>query len=67
MATTIGTIDTAILLKLGDSTPIEVATITPAIRATRTGATVQVNTPKWRRTLALTFLRLAWYLWTSRR
>ncbi|RZT59329.1 hypothetical protein EV140_1934 [Microcella alkaliphila] len=67
MATTVGTIDTAVLLKVGDSTPIEVATITPTIRATCTGATVHVNTPKWRRTLALTFLRLAWHLFTSRR
>lgn len=67
MAVTLATIDTAVLLKVGDSTPIEVATISPAIRATRTGATVHTNTRKWRRTLSLNFLRLAWHLYTSRR
>ena len=64
MAVTAGTLTTRILVATGDGKPTEVGTLTTQLRATDRGAGVTISTRRWRRDLALAFLRMAWHTWT---
>ena len=66
MAAIAGTLTTRVLLAHGDSTPTEVGTITTDLRATSTGAGVQISYRRYRRDIAIAFLRMAWATWTAR-
>ena len=70
MATTVGTVDAQVLVAVGSAAPTKVATITMDLaatrRPTRTGATVELDTRRWQRSLAIAFLRIAWHTWTNR-
>lgn len=66
MAAVMGAIDTRVLLAIGDGEPAEVGTLTTELHATGRGAGVVVSTRRWRRSLALAFLRMAWTMWTMR-
>ena len=65
MAAIAGTIKTRILLATGDSEPHEVGTVTTELHALGNGAGVTLGTRRWRRGLALAFLRMAWHTWTT--
>lgn len=71
MAVSAGTIDGRVLVAIGDAIPTEVATFTSDLTVTRHltghGATLKLDTRKWRRAVAIAFLRIAWHTWTSRR
>ena len=64
MAVTAGTLTTRILVATGDGKPTEVGTLTTQLHATGRGAGVVISTRRWRRDLALAFLRMAWHTWT---
>ena len=70
MAVSAGTIDGRVLVAIADAPPTEVATFTADLTATRHltghGATVELDTRKWRRAVAIAFLRIAWHTWTRR-
>lgn len=70
MAVSAGTIDGRVLVAIGDATPTEVATFSADLTVTRHlavhGATLERDTRKWRRNVAIAFLRIAWHTWTSR-
>ena len=66
MAVTAGTLTTRILVATGDGKPTEVGTLTTQLHATGRGAGVVISTRRWRRDLALAFLRMAWHTWTTR-
>lgn len=66
MAVTAGTLTTRILVATGDGKPTEVGTLTTQLRAAGRGAGVVISTRRWRRDLALAFLRMAWHTWTTR-
>jgi hypothetical protein len=61
-----GTIDTRILIATGDAQPTDVGTVTTYLHATGNGSGVALSTRRWRRDLALAFLRMAWATWTTR-
>lgn len=65
MAAIAGTIKTRILLATGDSEAHEVGTVTTELHAMGNGAGVTLSTRRWRRNLALAFLRMAWHTWTT--
>jgi hypothetical protein len=66
MAAVMGTLDTRVLLAVGDGEPAEIGTLTTELHATGRGAGVVVSTRRWRRSLALAFLRMAWETLTMR-
>lgn len=68
MAVHFGSVPTRIMLGIGDAEPGEVARIDFELTAsTRNGKTVvQANSRRFRRRLALTFIRIAWLAWTAR-
>lgn len=66
MATVAGTIDTRILVATGDAEPTEIGTVSTEMHALGNGTGVAISTRRWRRDLALAFLRMAWATWTMR-
>ena len=66
MAAIAGTIDTRILVAVGDAEPAEVGTLTTELRSTGHGAGVTLSARRWRRSMALAFLRMAWVTWSMR-
>lgn len=68
MAAIIGKIPTRVLVAFGDSDPVEVAQIEYKLSATREGDHVfaEVDERRWRRRMALGFLRIAWSTLTTR-
>ncbi|MDI9889961.1 hypothetical protein [Microbacterium sp. IEGM 1404] len=68
MAVHFGNVPTRIMVGIGDAEPSEVARIDFELTAsTRDGKTVvQGNSRRFRRRLALAFLRVAWMAWTAR-
>ncbi|GGH34151.1 hypothetical protein [Microbacterium album] len=67
MAAIAGTLTTRILVATGDSEPTEVGTVTTDLHATGNGAGITLSARRWRRGLALAFLRMAWATWTMGR
>ncbi len=66
MAVVAGTIKTRIILATGDAEPTEVGAVTSELDALGDRAGVTLSTRRWRRDLALAFLRMAWATWTAR-
>lgn len=66
MAAIAGSIDTRILIATGDAEPTEVGTVTTELHALKSGAGVELSSRRWRRDLALAFLRMAWATWMMR-
>ncbi len=61
-----GKLTTRVLLVHGNSTPTEVGTITTKLHAISNGAGVKLSTRRYRRDLALAFLRMACHVWRQR-
>ena len=66
MAVVAGTLTTRVLLAHGDSILVEVGTVTTDLLAVGRGEGVQLSMRRYRRDLALGFLRMAWATWTNR-
>jgi hypothetical protein len=66
MAAIVGTLDTRVLVAVGDGEPVEVGTLTTQMHGTGSRAGVTLSTRKWRRDLAIAFIRMAWHTWTNR-
>ncbi|MFI8593742.1 hypothetical protein ACIGCK_04840 [Microbacterium sp. NPDC078428] len=66
MAAIAGTITTRVLLAVGDAEPTEIGSLTTNLHATGSGAGVALSARRWRRSLAIAFLRMAWATWTTR-
>lgn len=66
MAVVAGTITTRVLLVVADGEPVEVATLPTKLTAARPGPGVVLNSRRWRLSLALGFLRIAWATATMR-
>jgi hypothetical protein len=62
----VGTLTTRVLLVVGDSEPVEVAAIPTKLSTSRPGPGVVLNSRRWRLSLALGFLRIAWATATMR-
>lgn len=67
MAAIAGTLTTRVLIAIGDGEPAEVATVTTQMHATGSQAGVSLTMSKYRRDLAIAFLRMAWHTWTADR
>lgn len=66
MAVVAGTISTRVLLAVGDTEPVEVATIDTDLHPGDTEHEVMLTSRRWRLSLALGFLRMAWATATMR-
>lgn len=66
MAVIAGTITTRVLLPVGDTEPVEVATIDVDLHPGDTDSEVVLTSRRWRLRLALGFLRIAWGTATMR-
>lgn len=66
MAAIAGTIDTRILIATGDAEPTEVGTVATELRALVGRPGVALSVRRWRRDLAIAFLRMAWATWAMR-
>lgn len=66
MAVTVATLNTRVIIVVGDSEPVEVATLPTKLTAARPGPGVVLNSRRWYLSLALGFLRIAWATATMR-
>jgi hypothetical protein len=61
-----GTLTTRVLIAVGDIEPVEVATIPTHLHVGDNDPGVVLNSRRWRLSLALGFLRMAWATATMR-
>lgn len=68
MTATIGGLKTRVLIAHGENcAPVEVGTLTIPLRASSVGHGVgQISMSRYRRDLAIVFLRMAWGIWRAR-